>query len=175
MTYPTAAPQNYDGGQAIKVDPAEVGRQAKDIDKLVQEIIDHWKIIVDACDAVKLGWAGTTQAEVDQFNTQWHGAFLKMFGDPKADPKSTPPEGQSALGKVQQLVDGAAANYAFAEEALCGSYLTYFGGKFNTGDPLPDHAPPPADSKPTPPKDDPDYGKRDSPNAPISEKNGGKI
>ncbi|MEV6598527.1 hypothetical protein AB0M36_16865 [Actinoplanes sp. NPDC051346] len=180
MTYPVAPPDDYNGGQKIDVSPSQIYDYCVSLDSTINDINAQMKSISDTWQGLKLGWAGQTETEVDDFNTKWDAAMLEMFGDPKADPKKTQPQGQSALSKIQGLVKAAAHNYARSEDSLCRDFLQFGGGlagtrdpSGNLPDPLPDHVPtlPFGAERPDGGADD---GTRDYQNAPITETNAKK-
>ncbi len=112
------APGNYDDtSMTIRVDPDSMYRLATvDMANHAQTISDAIHGIVQTWNGLKLGWAGTTASEVQDFNSKWTQAVSWLFGT-KSHPKS------GALPKIADGVDLASINYGVAEDTVVKNFF----------------------------------------------------
>ncbi|WP_331760204.1 WXG100 family type VII secretion target (plasmid) [Streptomyces sp. NBC_01471] len=101
---------DYDSA-LIAVDPHELNVHARSLHHHVDEISQSVQRIVDAMFHLKLGWAGKTSDEVQDFIRRWNHVMAELFGTEK----------DQMSGALNAMAAGAqSACYAYdgAEEAL---------------------------------------------------------
>jgi uncharacterized protein YukE len=117
------APSNYDdSGMMIRVDPDSLYRYATvDISNRAEALANSIENIVQVWNDLKLGWAGDTASEVQDFFDQWNHAVDRLFGT-KDD------AGSGALPRIADGVDLASVNYGEAEDVVIKNFASLVVG-----------------------------------------------
>lgn len=114
-------PANYNNANlGINVDPNALWTYgATDLPARMKTIGDAVGRIHDIWNGLKLGWAGTTADEAQDFADRWNVAVTTLFGS-KAAPES------SVLYKIAVAVQTASLNYATTEEEVSKMFLDFY-------------------------------------------------
>ena len=119
---------NYNSSSiGINVDQMSLWNYGKtDIPSIMEMLVASVDRIHTAWNGLKLGWAGTTADEAQDFNERWNAALAELFGS-----KEHP--GQSVLSKIAVAVQTAAMNYAVAEHGVLKMFDSFYSSIIEPG------------------------------------------
>ena len=166
-------PSNYDdAGITISVDPnslyqyasSEIPGHIKNFTESISRIVGVWKKLNDN----KVGWAGKSASEAQDFDSRWSTAVSGLFGT-DSDPSS------GVLAKIAVAVAQAAENYGVAEGTIVTNLQEYIDGlntppagggrpvnspptRGGSGGPVSEQGPPPPSTPPPSPAAPPTTG-----------------
>lgn len=117
------APGNYnDFGIMLKVDPNTLfGYATADMPAEAESIAGSIGNIVNIWNDLKLGWAGTSADEAQDFSNRWNAAITKLFGT-EDDPES------GAFPKIARAVGYAAINFGETEDVVAKMFASLSEG-----------------------------------------------
>ena len=121
-------PANYnDAGLVINVDPTSLWQYGKtDLPAETTTIGDSLNRINDTWKGLKLGWAGTTADEAQDFSDRWNAMITQLFGT-KASPES------SVLYRIAVAVQTASLNYATTEDEVLKMFKDFDTAMHSSG------------------------------------------
>ena len=96
---------------SFSINPDEVKKRADEILVLAKDIVDSLNNINDTLSALKMGWAGATADEAQDFGNRWNSVMTELFGD-----KDHPEKG--VLNVIVGGLDAVRWNYAWCEDGV---------------------------------------------------------
>lgn len=140
-------PIDYDSLAAtLRWDLAQMRTSATSLVSACDEVAAGMKAINTAVGNLALGWAGTTAAEVADFNARWQAVAASLFGTDSAAHDHQPTSADGVLSILAGGLHGVAEGVVQAEDELTAHFTAFANNLSSAGSTPSDSAPPPIPS-----------------------------
>jgi uncharacterized protein YukE len=119
------ATNDYDHS-TLNIDPPAMVKSAEQMNTIVGRVADTLKSMGDTVFGLKLGWAGQSSQEAEQFLNQWNSTMHKMFGT-QDDPES------GVLTAMAGGVQAAERGYSATELDIARSFMNFMAAMQQPG------------------------------------------